>query len=427
MEPFDRIESAVRSYCRTFPTVFTRSRGSSLWDEAGQEYLDFFSGAGALNYGHNNPLLKRRILEYLEADGVAHSLDMATVAKRDFLERFERIVLRPRGLDHKVQFVGPTGTNAVEAALKLARKVTRRTPVVYFTDAYHGMTLGALAVTGNAAKRMGAGVPLLFTTPMPFDGYLGPQVDTVDVLATYLDDPASGLDKPAAVIVETVQAEGGLNVASYGWLQRLAALSKRHGILLIVDDIQVGCGRTGTFFSFERAGIEPDIVTLSKSISGYGLPMALVLMKPGLDVWAPGEHNGTFRGNNLAFVAGAEALTYWEDDTFARDVQRKGEKVEAGLRQIAADHPEARATVRGRGLIQGLACDRPGLAQEVAARCFERRLIIETAGPQDGVLKLLPPLVVEDHEIDRALRIIDGALGAALSGAGVERAELVPA
>ena len=223
MEPFDRLESEVRSYCRTFPTVFSRSRGSSLWDESGRQYLDFFSGAGALNYGHNNPLLKRRILEYLEADGVAHSLDMATVAKRNFLERFERVVLRPRGLDHKVQFVGPTGTNAVEAALKLARKVTKRTSVVYFTDAYHGMTLGSLAVTGNASKRAGAGVPLQFTTPMPFDGYLGPDVDTVDVLATYLRPfaPLSGRGVAAFYPGQIVQADAFLREVEAG-LPKLA-------------------------------------------------------------------------------------------------------------------------------------------------------------------------------------------------------------
>lgn len=391
MSLFDTLESNVRSYCRAFPTVFCKGAGYRLFDEGGREYLDFFSGAGALNYGHNNPLFKQRLIEYLMADGVSHSLDMATVAKRDFLDRFQRIILGPRGLDYKVQFVGPTGTNAVEAALKLARKVTRRTPVLYFTDAYHGMTLGSLSVTGNASKRAGAGVPLHFTTPMPFDGYLGPDVDTMDYLEAFLEDPSSGLDRPAAVIVETVQAEGGLNVASSEWLRRLAALLRRHGILLIVDDIQVGCGRTGTFFSFEQAGIEPDIVTLSKSISGYGLPMALVLLKRELDVWAPGEHNGTFRGNNLAFVAGAEALSYWEDDTFSREIQRKADGLRARLQQIADRYPEAEGSVRGRGLIQGIAFRPEGLANEVAVKAFGRGMVIETAGPRDNVLKLLPP------------------------------------
>jgi diaminobutyrate-2-oxoglutarate transaminase len=413
---FDTLESEVRSYSRQFPVVFERAVGSRLFDESGREYIDFFSGAGTVNYGHNNPVFKELLLDYLRRDGITHSLDMATTAKKDFLTRFERIILEPRGMRYKVQFTGPTGTNAVEAALKLARKVTGRSHVLYFYNAYHGMTLGALAVTGNASKRKGAGVPLLHTTSVPFEGDLGER-DTIEHLRTILENPSSGVDLPAAVIVETVQAEGGVRAASVAWLQKLADLLRRHGILLIVDDIQVGCGRTGTFFSFEAAGIVPDIVCLSKSIGGFGLPMALVLIRPELDIWSPGEHNGTFRGNNLAFVTAAAALDYWQDGSFSDEIFRKAGLVRGRFEQIAARHPQVCGKVRGRGLIQGLHLEPEGLAVEVAQKAFARGLVIEAVGPRDEVLKLLPPLVIEDEELGRGLDILEESLEQALAGA----------
>ena len=414
MQTFATLESEVRSYSRAFPAVFVRAAGSELFDEEGRRYLDFFSGAGALNYGHNNPRLKQRIKDYLDADGVIHSLDMATGAKRDFLQRFQRTILEPRGLRYKVQFTGPTGTNAVEAAIKLARKATGRTNVVFFTNAFHGMTLGSLALTGNSAKRAGAGVPLAHAVPVPYEGYLGGREDSLRYLEAFLEDDSSGLDKPAAVILETVQAEGGVNVASVEWLRRLAELLRRHGILLIVDDIQTGCGRTGTFFSFEEAGLQPDLVTLSKSISGFGLPMALVLIRPELDLWAPGEHNGTFRGNNLAFITGAEALSYWEDDAFSRDILRKSDLARRRLEEIAARYPDIGAGVRGRGLILGLDVRSPELGPEVASGAFRRGLLIEAVGSRDNVLKLLPPLVISDAELLEGIGILEGSLAEAL-------------
>jgi len=418
MEIFNTLESEVRSYSRQFPVVFERAVGSRLYDESGREHVDFFSGAGTVNYGHNNPVFKELLIDYLRRDGITHSLDMATTAKRDFLTRFERVILAPRSLRYKVQFTGPTGTNAVEAALKLARKVTGRSNVLYFHNAYHGMTLGALAVTGNASKRKGAGVPLLHTMPVPFDGDLGER-DTIEHLRGLLENPSSGVDRPAAVILETVQAEGGVRAASTAWLQRLAELLREHGILLIADDIQVGCGRTGTFFSFEAAGIVPDIVCLSKSISGFGLPMALVLIRPELDVWSPGEHNGTFRGNNLAFITAAAALDYWQDDSFTREIARKAELVRDRLAALADRHPHLCGPLRGRGLIQGLHLRPEGLAEEVARAAFRRGLLIEAVGPKDEILKLLPPLVIEDAEIGKGLDILEAALEETVAGGGV--------
>lgn len=405
----DKYESEVRGYCRSFNATFEKAQGAWLIDTDGKRYLDFLAGAGVLNYGHNPPQLKRRLLDYIERDGVSHSLDMYSSAKAAFLERFNKVILEPRGLDYKVQFPGPTGTNAVEAAMKLARKVTGRTNIVFFTNAFHGMTTGSLAVTGNSGKRAGAGQPLANATAMPFDGYLGDDVDSLAYLARSLEDAGSGLDKPAAVIVETVQAEGGINVASTEWLQRLAALCRQHDVLLIVDDIQTGCGRSGRFFSFEDAGIEPDLVTLSKSLSGYGLPLAVVLIRPELDVWSPGEHNGTFRGNNTAFVTAEAALDFWEANTITPEVERKGPVVRARLEKIAADQPALRASVRGRGFIWGLDCGASDAAGLISAACFERGLIMETSGVEDQVLKFLAPLTIEDADLQHGLDIVEEA------------------
>ena len=401
---FDRLESEVRGYIRSFPTLFAKSRGAMLFDAEGRGYVDFFSGAGTLNYGHNNPLLKRRLLEYIESDGVVHGLDMATVAKKEFLEAFDRLILAPRGMSYKLQFTGPTGTNAVEAALKLARQVKGRTNIVSFTNGFHGVTGGSLAATGNSKFRDAAGIPLINTTFMPYDGYLGAAVDTTEYLDRVIADKSSGVDAPAAVIVETVQGEGGVNVASMRWLAALERVCRRNDMLLIIDDIQVGCGRTGTFFSFERAGISPDIVTLSKSISGYGLPMSLVLIKPELDVWSPGAHSGTFRGHNLAFVTAKETLLqYWKNGEFEETLRRKSNIMSAWLDHIARSYPEGGFTVRGRGMIQGLATVDPELAGRISARAFENGLIIETSGSQDQVVKLLPPLTIEEQMLRTGL------------------------
>jgi diaminobutyrate-2-oxoglutarate transaminase len=412
---FEDLESGVRSYCRNWPAVFETARGSRLHAEDGQVYLDFFSGAGALNYGHNDPDLKHALIGYLAADGVVHSLDTYTTAKRRFLTAFEQHVLRPRGLDHKVQFTGPTGTNSVEAALKLARLNTGRTGITAFTNAFHGMTLGSLSVTGNAMKRNGAGVPLPFVSTAPYDGYLDDPSWGLSWLARSWEDPGSGVERPAAVIVETVQGEGGLNAARAEWLRQLETLCRGHGVLLIVDDVQAGCGRTGAFFSFEDAGITPDIVCLSKSISGYGLPMALLLLRPGLDIWQPGQHNGTFRGNNAAFVTGTAALEkYWADGgVFERSVVERGKQLGEGLARVAALVDGA--TCRGRGLLAGVRFPDPALAERIAGAAYERRLLVETSGPRSEVLKAMPALNISVQELDEGLDVLVEATRAVLA------------
>lgn len=406
---FEAVESEVRSYCRVWDTVFDRAQGSWMYDERGNRYLDFFAGAGSLNYGHNHPVLKRALIDHLERDGVTHGLDMSTVAKRDFLEKFLNRVLLPRNLPYKVMFPGPTGTNAVEAALKLARKVKGRESVVFFTNAFHGMSLGSLAITGNAFKRAGSGTPLVHATPMPFDGYADEGTGDFRWFERLLKDQGSGLDRPAAVIVETVQGEGGINVARAEWLRALERLCEHYDMLLIVDDIQMGCGRTGAFFSFEEAGITPDIVTVSKSISGYGLPMSLCLFRRELDVWAPGEHNGTFRGNNPAFVTAAAALDlYWADDGLERQTLARGKHIEAALCDISAQH--SGSSYRGRGMAWGLELADPDHAGRAARRSYELGLLVETSGVLGQVVKLLPPLTTTTEELDQGLGVLRRAV-----------------
>ncbi|MFB7874570.1 MULTISPECIES: diaminobutyrate--2-oxoglutarate transaminase [unclassified Nocardia] len=413
---FEAMESNVRGYCRDWPSVFTSAQGAWLRDEQGREYLDFFAGAGALNYGHNNPILKRALIDYIAKDGITHGLDMSTVAKRELLETIRDTLLSPRGLDYKVQFPGPTGANAVEAALKLARKVTGRKTVLSFTNAFHGMTLGALSVTGNAAKRAGAGVPLEHATPMPYDGYFDNTIEDFGWMQRVLDDSSSGFDRPAAVIVETVQGEGGVNLARAEWLRHLAGLCAARDILLIVDDVQMGCGRTGPFFSFEIAGITPDIVTLSKSIGGYGLPMALVLLKPEHDQWAPGEHNGTFRGNNPAFVTATAALReYWSDDKLAQQTAANGDYVARTLSAVADRHEGV--STRGRGMVHGIVFDDPSQAAKVCRTAFEQGLLVETSGSMDEVVKLLPPLTLRSDELDKGLSVLTSSIDTVCGGA----------
>lgn len=406
-ETFERYESSVRSYCREFPAVFSRSLGARMWDEAGREYIDFLSGAGTLNYGHNHPAIRSALIHYIEDAGVVHSLDLHTQAKRTFIEKFQEIVLAPRNLDYRMQFTGPTGANCVEAALKLARKVTGRHTVMAFTNAFHGMSLGALAASATSRKRAGAGVPLPFVSRMPFDGYMGEAVDTAALLESYLDDPGSGVDLPAAIILETVQAEGGVLMARPEWLREIANIARRHKVLLILDEIQTGCGRTGTFFSFERAGIEPDIICLSKSLGGYGLPLAITLIKPELDVWAPGEHNGTFRGNNLAFVAGAAALKFWQNDAFEDDLRARSSLLHARLEKLA---DISGAELRGIGMLRGLRWRDRDIAHAISRDAFSRGLIAETCGARNDVLKLLPPLLIELAELSAGLDILEDAL-----------------
>lgn len=412
VEVFEQYESEVRSYCRAFPAVFTRAKGSYIEDQNGRRYLDFFAGAGALNYGHNPDFVRDRLISYLQNDGIMHALDMYTDAKGQFIEALQGNILQPRNLDYRIQFTGPTGTNAVEAALKIARKVKGRQNIFAFQGGFHGMTLGSLACTGNQYNRKGAGTTLPNVTFMPYPFGAMAQIDTIAYMDAVLSDPSSGIEKPAAMLLETVQAEGGVIVAPVEWLKKLRALCDKHDILMIVDDIQVGCGRTGSFFSFERADLQPDIITLSKSISGCGLPLAVVLLRPELDKWSPGEHNGTFRGNQLAFVSGAAALEMWPKLDIEGQVREKSRLLEQGARELI-ERFDNRLALRGMGMIWGIdfSCvDDPDLIERILATCFENGLILENCGRKGQVMKFLPPLVASESELKEGLDIIRDAM-----------------
>jgi len=387
---FTRHESQVRSYCRDFPAIFARAKGPYLWDVHGSRYVDLLCGAGALNYGHNEPSIAAAVRDYVLDDGPVTSLDLFTSAKHRFLERFVEVVLEPRGMDYVMQFPGPAGTLAVEAAVKLARKVTGRRNVIAFSGGFHGASLGALALTSSPLLRGGAGTSLGDATILPYDDG---RPEASRRLREHLLRTANGIDPPAAFVLETVQGEGGLDAARPEWLGEVGRLAREMGALLIVDDIQAGCGRTGEFFSFDGIDLRPDIVCLSKSLSGIGLPMAMVLLRRDLDCWQPGEHNGTFRGNNLAFVAATAALDLWTDPGFRRRTGELSQQVGGTLREIAAMHRPGEVTVTGRGLMRGLRFSRPGQAETLKARLFSLGVIAETSG-SGRVLKMFPPLTI---------------------------------
>ncbi|SFR98082.1 diaminobutyrate--2-oxoglutarate transaminase [Anaeromicropila populeti] len=409
---FEEYESNVRSYCRVFNNTLKYAKNSTIYAEDGTNYIDFFAGAGALNYGHNNEFIKSRIIDYITSDGIIHGLDMYTVAKKEFIDSFVEMILKPRDLNYKFQFCGSTGTNAVEAALKLARKVKGRTGIFAFMGGFHGMSLGSLAATGNKECREGAGQTLPNVTFMPYPyGYME-NIDSIEYIDNVLLDSNSGIERPAAIILETIQAEAGIVVAPEEWLRRLAALCEKHDILLICDDIQVGCGRTGDFFSFERAGIKPDMVTLSKSISGYGLPMSLLLLKPELDIWKPGEHNGTFRGNQLAFVGAKAAIEYRDLYCLGEKTRQKAKVIEEFLHN-EIEQLDKKIHIRGYGMIWGIdfmEFDNLEITKKIVSNCFENGLIIERAGRMDTVVKILPPLTIELSTLNEGLNILRNSI-----------------
>ena len=400
-------ESQVRSYCRKYPVVFTSAKNSMIYDEEGNAYVDFLAGCGALNYGHNNGEIKSEVIDYILKDNITHAMDMYTTAKGEFIKTFKEKILDPKDLNYKIMFCGSTGTNAVEAALKLCRKNKKRSNVIAFMGAFHGMTLGSLALTTDRTSRDGAGVSLDNVTFVPYETTME-GFDSLRYLETVIKDDHSGIEKPAAIFLETVQAEGGINVASVEWLKGVEKLCRENDILLVADEIQVGCSRTGTFFSFERAGIKPDMVTLSKSIGGYGFPMSLLLIRDDLDIWKPAEHNGTFRGNQIAFVAARKAIEYNIEHEVDKQVIEKGALVKEYIEKEILPLSD-KIFFRGIGLIWGIdfsKFDDPELSHRIADKCFEKGLIIERAGRGDTVLKIVPPLTIFDYELFKGLDII---------------------
>ena len=411
---FEKKESNVRSYCRSFPTIFDRALNAELYSD-GTRYVDFFAGAGVINYGHNNPYIKSKILDYLSEDNIIHGLDMFTVAKAKFIETFDEKILKPRGLDYKFMFCGPTGTNAVEACLKLVRKNTGRTNVIAFSGAFHGMSLGSISMTSDKSSRAGAGVPLNNVTFLPYSNTMGDYKKSLEYIQFMLEDDHSGLDKPAAMFLEPIQAEGGVNVAEIEWLKGIRALCDKHDILMVCDEIQVGVGRAGTYFAFERAGIVPDFVLLAKSLSGFGLPFSLLLMKPQFDLFKPGEHNGTFRGNQLGFVGAVAGIEYLIDNDLLGTVNKNAKIIEDFIKSNILPIDD-RLTYRGIGMIWGI--DFTGidvaLSLDVMKKCFENKLVIERAGSSDALVKIMPPLTIDEPVLMEGLKILETSIRSVL-------------
>lgn len=379
-------ESNVRSYVRSFPTIFDSANGSWIKDINGNEYLDFFCSAGSLNYGHNNSVAIESILLYLEKNGILNSLDFATTAKINFIKTFDEFILAPRNLKYKYQFTGPTGTDAVEAAIKLARLATSRSTIMACSGSFHGVTLGSLSATASKYFRDASGVELKDVRFLPFN-----KIESLELIKE---------TKPAAVILETIQCEGGINIATKEWLNGVADFCKNTGSLLIIDDIQAGCGRSGEFFSFEKYNIIPDIIVLSKSLSGSGLPLSLLLINPDIDIWQPGQHNGTFRGNNLAFVSATAIIEeYWSKyREMEASIRKKTEKIKYVLNEFTPENPHI-IEVRGRGMVYGIEFINSKTAAIIQKEAFKQKLIIERCGKDDQVIKIMPSILINDRDL----------------------------
>ena len=380
-------------YSARFARSFVRASGGRLEDDRGDDYIDFFSARGALNYGHGEP--------------------QAPAGQTDFVQQFRDIVLAPRALDYRIHHAGASGADAIESAVELARGITGRANVIPFTNAEQDASLGALAGAGNEARDRDSETKLDDGVFIPFNHFYGDDDHSVDQLQTMIASSASAVDQPAAVIVETVQADGGLNTADVEWLRQIEAICRENGVLLILDEVQTGCGRTGPFFSFEPAGIRPDIVCLSRSISAGGPALALTLVRPE-HAREAGEADDVLPADTPGLGAASAALAYWESDELQRDTERKAAIVASALTDIAAAYPALAAEARGRGLLQGLAVGPDDLAAEICREALARGLLVEASGPRNEVIKLLPPLTIDEATLRAGLDRLNEAIKAAL-------------
>ncbi|MBP2477302.1 diaminobutyrate-2-oxoglutarate transaminase [Crossiella equi] len=415
-------ESNARTYPRRLPIAPVEGRGCYLRDADGNTFLDFLAGAGVLSLGHNHPELVQAMTEQLSM--LTHGLDFPTPAKDEFLTA--QLSMLPEGMRDrmKAHFCGPTGANAVEAALKLCKTATGRAEVVSFQGGYHGCSHAAMALTGLVAQKepVPGGVPGVHFFPYSYCARcpvgLSPltcETNCAGYLERALRDGNGGVPRPAAVVMELVQGEGGVVPATPAFVRRVRTLTRELDIPLVVDEVQTGCGRTGTWFAFEQYDIEPDVVIASKALSGVGAPVAMIFYDRRLDVWEPGAHTGTFRGNQAAFAAGVAAVRVVRRDGVLANVRARGEQLGALLGELAR-HPWVHE-VRGRGLMWGVELAEPGsgrpageLALAVQAQALRRGLIVELGGRQDAVVRLLPPLTVTASIIERAADILGAAL-----------------
>ncbi|QNM97392.1 diaminobutyrate--2-oxoglutarate transaminase family protein [Chitinimonas koreensis] len=431
-EAVKRRESRARTYASTFEAVFETAEGIRMRDQDGREIIDCLACAGALPLGHNHPEVSEALLRFIGSGQVQQVLDLTTPAKFEFVQTLFGLLPAEWAERAKIQFCSPSGSDAIEAAMKLTRYATRRHPIIAFHGAYHGMTGGALAAMGNLGPKTDSGLraggvhfapfPYRFRCPFGTDGEHTDRL-SIQYLANMLSDPESGISKPAAVIVEVVQGEGGCIPASDEWLRELRRLTREHEIPLVIDEVQTGFGRTGGMFAFERAGIVPDVLVLSKAVGG-GFPLAVVVYDQALDLWPRGIHAGTFRGNQIGMVAGKVTMDILRRDGLAEQAARTGALLVDGLRELARRHP-ALGDVRGRGLMIGVevvgpdaADGRPGpqdgaFAQAIKRAAFDHGLLIETGGRHGAVLRLLPPLIVTPQDVGEILDRLDRAVGQA--------------
>lgn len=425
----ERRESNARTYPRHFPFAVAEASGSYIHDLDGNVFLDFLAGAGVLALGHNHPELVAAATEQMTV--FTHGLDMPSPAKDEFTSAQLAMLPAPMRDRMKIQFCGPTGANAVDAAIKLCKTATGRGGVVSFQGGFHGSSHAAMALTGNVGQKRPIANGMPGVSFFPFSSCsrcplaLNPQTcqtNCVAVLERALRDPNGGIELPAAVIMEMVQGEGGVIPARRDFVQRVRALTAELGIPLIVDEVQTGCGRTGTWFAFEQYDIEPDVIVASKALSGMGLPVAIVIFAAELDAWAPGAHTGTFRGNQLAFAAGTRTIDIVRRDDVLGNVRARGEQI-ANRLAVLTEHP-AVLEVRGRGLMWGIELAAPGdgrpateLAEQVQARALRGGLIVELGGRDDCVVRMLPPLNVTAEDVDIALSILLEAIEEAHTGA----------
>jgi diaminobutyrate-2-oxoglutarate transaminase len=398
MDMLERFESVSQNYVRTPRIAFDKAHGAELFDEAGNRYVDFFAGGGSLSYGHNNPAVRSALIDYLSSGRALQTGHRTSIAKRQFVELFVTAILEPRKLNYRLLFTDPAGGAAAETALRLARRHRNRANVVAFTNASHGVTEGALAITSKQQSRQVLGKAN--TVFMPFCGYFGSETDTIAYFRRYLRDTSSGLDLPAAAIVETTQVHGGVHIASPEWLKKLEQLCREYEILLVIDDTHTGCGRVGPYFSFEAAGITPDIVIGSNAMAA-GLPLSMLLLKPELDLWRPGEQAGAFQGDSLAFVAATELLSQWNCNLRA-ELERNAGVLEAELSQWPSLY-KPKVSVRGHGMVWALDFQRPGSAAVISAWALERGLVVEAAHLHDEVVLVMPPLIIDEATLLRGL------------------------
>ncbi|MEU2495306.1 diaminobutyrate--2-oxoglutarate transaminase family protein [Streptomyces sp. NPDC007883] len=419
-------ESAARTYARSLPIVPVRARGLTIEGADGRRYLDCLSGAGTLALGHNHPVVLEAIKKVLASGAPLHVLDLATPVKDAFTTELFATLPRPLADDGRIQFCGPAGTDAVEAALKLVRTATGRTGLLAFTGAYHGMTAGALDASGGAADVRVTRLPYPQNYRCPF-GVGGDRGAELGARWTenLLDDPKGGVPAPAGMILEPVQGEGGVIPAPDGWLRRMRELTASRSIPLIADEVQTGVGRTGAFWAVEHSGIVPDVMVLSKAIGG-SLPLAVIVYRADLDVWRPGAHAGTFRGNQLAMAAGAATLAFVRENRLAERAATLGTRMLGQLQGLAATH-RCIGDVRGRGLMIGVELVDPEsdpqadvppvdpvLAASVQRECLRRGLIVELGGRHSGVVRLLPPLTLTDEQAQAVLDRFADSLEAAV-------------